>query len=154
MYIIKQLSIDSESGAFLASTGLKAKVTKYSYGRPRFFMVPDSFWGGTNISLLPNGKYIETFPENHIIIDYVNSYKVTSLKTAKRILNMSVGEKDYDNIEGYMIFIKNGSQFETNGEVVHGGFVRQAIIVLKEGQYLNFSRQKIKVVDGKLMHQI
>lgn len=154
MYLIKRLSIDPTNGSFVVNTGIKAKITKYSEGRPSRFVIPEAFWGGTDIKLSSIGRYVETQEKGTVVIEYATSYKMELFRDVRYILNLIIGNRNTKNIEGYIIFVDNGSNFKTNGETLYGGYRKEIIVVLKEGQYLDFSRQRVEVVKGKLMHVI
>ena len=72
-------------------------------------------------------------------------------KRKKLILNVSTYQPD--KIEGYIVFIRRQNDIKTNGEKLYSNLAC-AIVILKEGQYVEFEGKRAEVINQKLYLQV
>ena len=50
-----------------------------------------------------------------------------------------------NNIEGYILFVENEKNISTDGQIIFSNLPNQIVVILKNGQYLDFSGKKATV---------
>ena len=92
--------------------------------------------------------------EKYLLLSYVNEYTVTDMEDGFKKIWFNLSSYARKGMEGYIIFLKHEEDIKTNGEKIYGRYPTEIIVLLKEGQYLDFSGKHLKIIDGLLMVEI
>lgn len=121
-------------------------------------LIPISpFWGKGEISL---GIFAdkEKFNEKNdgiFLLPYINEYTVKNEKDNYKYFWFNVSTFQSENIEGYILFIPYTSEeIITSGKKIFGRYCNEAVIVLKDKDFLKFGDKKLEVIDNKLIMYI
>lgn len=153
MYLLKELGYEPLLSKFRATNGLQ------------IFMRTDGIsawpgsWGETEINLgifADVSKFEQIHKDDKF--DYYMTYanEVSMEEDAvnrSRKLKLNVSTYQTDNIEGYIVFIRRQNDIKTNGEKLYSNF-DCAIVILKEGQYIEFEGKRAEVINQKLYLQV
>lgn len=154
MYLLKTLGF-AELGKYVkVKNGIELiKMDNKKYE------VLDPFWGKSSVMISPKAdesKLEKTDEENHYLLTY------TSYIFGKNNEGIAIGDgfKDFtffihdytpEDIEGYIIFIHLMDRIETDGQKIFGRYPNEIVVILKEGNYLEFSDRRVEVRNSKLM---
>lgn len=150
MYLIKSIYFDSHTDCVKVENCIRILKSKDS----KKTLVSHDYWGKTNLHI---GQFANisqfTKPDNkYLLLSYVSEYSVKDLRDGFKELSFHVSTYQPDKIEGYIIFIKSSiDTIKTNGKKLFGRYLSEIVAVLKDGEYLEFSGKKIKVVDNHLI---
>lgn len=144
MYLIRQLTtrnnqVEVVKGLEMVDIGQK---------NFKFF---DEWWGTSfvNLGMFADLSKFEKLGKNIYLLSYVSEYSLTELCDNYKNLFFSVNKYDPDNIEGFILFIRNEQYINTSGQKLFSS-THDMVIILKEGQFVEFSGQKVEMVKGKL----
>lgn len=152
MYIIKQIQVNNFKETVKSYNG----VDYYLFNgvdtvvdfQSELFGVDLKF----NLSIYSDVKKTET--KNKYLVTYASSYNVNQLKDGFKELVLNV-EKKNEKIDGYIISIDYLYDVKTNAEIIGSNDGNRFILVLREGNYIQFDlaneKKTIKMIDGKLL---
>lgn len=154
MYLLKTLSTRNDT--VVAQNGIKIVNMWCSRPTALKFKVFNTFWGDTDIQV----KYttgiakFTKIAQNLYLLSYANHFEQTDLKDGFKQLDFFVGDYQPENVEGYILFIENEKNIETNGEVIFNKHPHEIVVLLKDGQYLDFSGKRAVVQKDTLLLQV
>lgn len=144
MYLLRKAYYDALNKKAVIEPGIKCLVDKNG-----LLMIPDSFWGTSEVwgndtsRLIADGEYM--------LLPYTNEIQIKSENDGFKDILFNVSIYDENNIDGYVIFIPFANNIETNGEKLFGRYVEhEAIIILREHDYIKFDGQELVVENEKL----
>lgn len=155
MYLLKTLGF-AELGKYVkVKNGIELiKMDNKKYE------VLDPFWGKASVIMLhrsDESKFERTDEEKHYLLTYISSIFGDSDNTG---INIGDGFRDFkffvaeytpEYIDGYIIFIHLMDRIETDGQKIFGRYPNEIVVILKEGNYLEFSDRRVEVINSKLM---
>ena len=154
MYLLKTLS--TRNDAIIAQSGIKIVNMWHSRPTALKFQVFNNFWGDTDIHV-KNSTSIDNFTklaQSLYLLSYVNRFEVTNIKNGFKQLDFYVGNYEPENVEGYIVFVENEKNIETNGEVIFNKYSHEIVAILKKDQYLDFSGKRAIVQNDILLLQV
>lgn len=145
MYLIRQLT--TRNNQVEVAKGLE--MVDIGQKNFKFF---DEWWGTSfvNLGMFADLSKFEKLGKNIYLLSYVSEYAVTELCGNFKNFFFSVNKYDPDNIEGFILFIRNSQNIKTNGQKLFGRYPYEMVVLLKEGQFVEFSGQKVEMIKGKL----
>ena len=145
MYLIKKLS--TQNGALVAENGIRIIKMWDSDSNKSNFSIFNGFWGSTDIyiSKLTDISKFQKVCHSLYLLSYAT--KLISKNTDNNSKNFKFFVDDYqpNNIEGYILFIENEKNISTDGQIIFSNSPNQIVVILKNGQYLDFSGKKATV---------
>ena len=157
MHLLKTISLCDMGRSVRVVDGVRAVKMKDHY------RISDPFWGDADITIdkyADVATFSKTDNENEILIPYVTSFAY-SPKTDYYVKDIGDGFKKIwfhvngyipDKIEGYIIFIKKSiGEIKTSGNIIYQRYHTEMVVLLEEGNYLNFEGKKIEVINNKLV---
>lgn len=153
MYLLKELSYEPLLSKFRATNGLQVLMRENSV------TAWPGMWGETeiNLGIFADISKFEQLQKNNnrdYFMTYANEVAMEEDSVNKRkklILNVSTYQPD--KIEGYIVFIRRQNDIKTNGEKLYSNLAC-AIVILKEGQYVEFEGKRAEVINQKLYLQV
>lgn len=146
MYLLKNISLNHTTKSVVVDPGVQFVRVNHSY----IFL--NEFWGSTDLLVgeFADFNRLPVIAENKFYLSYVSEYFATKLPDSYTNICFSLSAYEPEKIDGYIVFINSENNISTNGEKLFGRYPTEIVVVLKEGQYLTFSEQKVEVQDGKL----
>ena len=146
MYLLKNLSLNHTTQSVVVNPGVQfVRITQ-----SHIFL--NEFWGSTDLQVGEFADFtrLPSIAENKFFLSYANEFSVTKQPDGYINLFFNLSTYQPDNIEGYILFIGSESDIRTDGEKLFGRYPTEIVVLLKEGQFLEFSKQKVEVLGGKL----
>lgn len=147
MYIIKNICLDHKTECLEIEKGIPVGIT------PPKAVSMYGWWGKTEIHLGDNVDYTK-FPSAFgalNLLSYTNKYEVEDLNDGLKKFKFDVNEYEENNIEGYIIFVRFAhDDLKTNGEKLFGRVSTEIVVLLKEGDFLEYDNERIEVIGGQL----
>ena len=149
MYLLKRIQVNPFDRIITTTDGLTMVKLKDSNQSK----VLHCFWGEINFTITHDApKNIRNGTTSYIF--YANEYDYQQLEDGLINLHLTIGAFEPDNVEGYILFIRNEKDIKTNGQKLFGRFPSEIVVVLKNGEYIELSGEKIEVMHGMLIHNI
>lgn len=148
MYLIKNIYLNRQTGEVKVENGIRvAKLDGHNIN------VVNPYWGEaeTNVGCFSDLSKLTAIDEKYLLLSYVNEYIVTDMEDGFKKIWFNLSSYKRKGIEGYIIFLRHEDDIKTNGEKIFGRYPTEMIVVLREGQYLDFSGKHVKMIDGLLM---
>lgn len=148
MYLIKNLyfeplthNVNVEDGIQIGIIGTSKTCTG------------NDFWGKTEV-LFGNYADFTKIPVSHgpyHLLSYVSEYEVENIDDGFKKLSFHVSTYQPEKKEGYIVFIRQSpKEIKTNGQKIFGRYPTEIVVVLKDGNYLEFGDKRIEVIEGRL----
>lgn len=150
MYLIKNIYFDNQIQNVVVENGIRVGVLQYVTK----LIVADPFWGETDIWLGSKSEfaYWSESKGKYTLLPYVDEYEVKPLKDGFKEFSFNVSEFQQDNLEGYIIFIKSSNgDIISNGEKLFQRYSTEIVVVLRDGQYVEFDGKRIQVTNKQLV---
>lgn len=139
MYLLKNLKFTPLEGRLIVEDGIKV----VRYPNESNVEVRNAYWGKSKLT----GIIVVSS-----LLSYVNSYCVNNMGDGYRSIDFHVSDHCPENIEGYILFIeKSFDEIKTDGEILFRRYPNEIVVILREGQFVEFSEKKATVVDNKLL---
>ena len=149
MYLIKQVGT-TQKGSVTIESGISAAITQ-----PRKLTMIGNFWGEDDVRLGDYCDMEKLAGEEHCLnVSYTSTYKAVDIGDGFKRLEFWISSYEPNNVEGYILFMNYERDIETNGEKLFGRWQTEIIVVLREGQYIEFSGKRLEVVNGGLFLRI
>lgn len=124
--------------------------------RNRHGLIPiDNFWGTTEIRQNGHVKFSYSSDleyDAYLLLSYVNEISALDMNNELKKLIFHIGNYEPETKEGYIIFVKKSAvDINTNGKRVFGRTLKEGVIILKNGEYIEVGERRIEVVNNQLM---
>lgn len=152
MYLIRQLS--THNGHLDITSGLE--IVCLSANSSKRFHIFNSFWGTAQISIgkLADISHFEKIGYNFYLLPYANNFAVSGANDFFKNISIHADRYEPENIEGYLLFIRNEQKISTNGKKLYFGYPNKIIVLLKDGEFLEFSGKRVKVEQNILSIEV
>lgn len=150
MYLLKNVYIDHESERIIVEEGIEV----CRLGDSKELVVVDQYWGATDFHI---GDYFDfndlvpTDEKNHYMLPYISDYAVKNMGDGFKFFLFNVTSYKEDKVKGYIIFIKYALDIKTSGNKLYGRYPCEMIVLLKDGDYIEFENEKLEVINNKLI---
>lgn len=149
MYLLRMLGYDHMKKCIIVEKGIKFGIVDNK-------TVPaPGFWGETEIRLghFANMSKLEKFDSSAkmYMLTYANEYMVENKDDNLKKLIFNVSTYQSDEIEGCIIFTKNYRNVKTDGKILFRKYQNEVVVVLRDGQQLEYDGGKIEYFNGKLV---
>lgn len=151
MYLVKEVFTDQQ-GNVTITNGIAATQTVKGN-----LELVGSFWGKEEIRIGEECdlEKMKGMIEHHLNVFYVNEYKTELLyKEHFKKIKFLINEYEPENIEGYIVFVSHEEKIKTTGEILFQESPTEIVVVLKEGNYLEFVDKRIVVINDSFFLQV
>ena len=149
MYLLKTMRFNQQTKNVEVEDGIRV----YLIEGFKYIISTDSFWGKINIHLGTYADYSKfpTYKEKEQLLSYVSEYEVKECGDNYKEFYFNVSTYQPEMKDGYIIFIKFANDIKTNGKKIFGRYTTEIVVVLKDGEYLEFDGRRVEVIDNQLV---
>ena len=151
MYLLKNITFSEFQKGIIVENGIRvSQIGDKIISR-------NDFWGITDINPGDFADYskFEKLEDNLFLIPYVNTYSCTNIGDGYKKLSFNISTYQPNKIEGYIVFIEHTlKDIETNGKKIGGRYPHEIVVVLTEGNYIEFDGKRVEVINNRLVQII
>ena len=104
------------------------------------------------IGELCNLEQLKESAKPYLRVSYINEYERDFFVNGGNF-KLLVNQYESQNIEGYIIFIEHEENIKTNGNIIVRRYPTEIVVVLTEGDYLEFADKKLEMLNYTLWLQ-
>ena len=153
MFLLKEIYVSNLGEGTTVKSGIVVEKRFHD------FEAINNFWGNSKI-IFGESVNVSTFTTiaspNRFLLPYASTIIPGATKPLGfKDITFVVNEHEANEVEGYAVFVDNSySDIQTTGEIVYIRENKQAIVILREGNTLQFDERVVEVVNNKLMLNI
>ena len=143
MYSLKTIYFDHQTNDVKVQNGIQIGLLGNSKAIAR-----DAFWGKSDIHFGDYADFnqIPTINEFYKLLSYISEYEVENIDDGFKKFSFSVSTYQPEKNYGYIVFIQNSlKEIRTTGKKPFGRFPTEIVVVLKDGDFLEFEYRRFEV---------
>ena len=153
MFFLKEIYVSDLGDGTTVKSGIVVEK------RLNDFEAINNFWGKSKIVFGENvdlSKFATIANHNRALLPYASKIVIEETTSfGFKNIHFIVNEHESNDVDGYVIFVDNSyTDIQTTGEIIYMRDEKQAIVILREGNTLQFDGRIVEVINNKLMLNI